>query len=76
MNMNRPSASAAVDDVRARLDELAEARLGLVQLALEAVALAHVADRAVGAGEPPGLVEPRDGDELGRDRRPVAGRAG
>ena len=50
---------AAVDDVRRRLDELAEARLRLLQLALEPVALAHVADRAVGADEPAVLVEPR-----------------
>ena len=50
-----------------RLDELAEARLGLLELALEAVPLAHVADRAVGPGERPVLVEACDRDELGRD---------
>ena len=48
-------------------DELAEAGLRLAQLALEAVAFAHVADGAVGAGEPAVLAEPGRGDELGRD---------
>ena len=71
MNRNRPSASAAVDDVGRRLDELAEAGLRLAELALEAVALAHVADRAVGAGEPSVLAEPGRGDELGRHRLAV-----
>ena len=66
----------AVDDVRRRLHELPEARLGLAQLAFEAVALAHVADRAVRARERAVLVEPGGGDELGRDRLAVRRRAG
>ena len=51
---------AAIDDVRRRLDQQAEARLRFAQLALEPVALAHVADRAVGP------------DEARRPRRAVA----
>ena len=45
-----------------------EALLRLAQLALQAVALAHVADAAVRPGEPAVLVAPGEGDELGRDR--------
>ena len=63
---------AAVDDVRRRLDQLPEARLGFLEVALEAIAVAHIADRAIGPDKPTGIVEQRGGDELGGDRRPVA----
>ena len=63
---------ASVDDVRRGLHELAEAGLGLAELALQAVALAHVADRPVRPRERPPLVEPGRGDELRRDGLAVA----
>ena len=70
--MNRPSGSIAKMmsgefSIRNR-----KRVLRLAQLALEAVALAHVADAAVGAGEPAGLVAGGERDELGRDRVAVA----
>ena len=57
-----------IDHVGCGLDELSEARLRLLELSFQAIALAHVADRAVRAGEGARVVEPRRGHELGRDR--------
>ena len=61
------------DEVGRRRGQRPIADLRIAQLALEPVALAHVADGAVRADERARLVEPGRGDELGRDRRAVAG---
>src|SRR4029077_7245900 len=53
-------------------DEEPEAVLRIPQLALEAVALAHVAHGSVGAGEAAALVAGGERDELRRDRVAVA----
>ena len=61
-----------IDHVGRVLDEEAVALLGRAQLALQAVAFAHVADRAVGARERAVRVERAEGSELGGDRVAVA----
>ena len=63
-------------DVGRVLDEEPVAALRVAQVALEPVPFAHVADRPVRPDERAGVVEPGGGDELGRDRLAVAGRAG
>ena len=59
------------DDVRRVVDEEPVALLGATQLVLQAIALAHVADRAVGPAELAGGIERGDRDELGGHGRAV-----
>src|SRR5436309_904412 len=54
------------DAVGRLLDQEPIALLGLAQLPLEAVPLAHVAHAAVRPGEPAAIVPRAEGDELGR----------
>ena len=60
------------DHVGRRRREVAVAILGRSQVALEPVALAHVADRPVRPGERARVVQAGERDELGGDRRTVA----
>ena len=67
-NVSVPVGVGHPDEVRRRRDEVAVALLGLAQLALEALALADVAGRAVDAGEPPVVVDACRGADLDRGR--------
>ena len=62
---------APVDDVRRRLDQLPEAGLGLVQLALEPLPLGDVAGHAVDRRQA-AVLEAADNVDLERDGRAVA----
>ena len=59
------------DEVRGVLDEVAIALLRLAQLAFQPLALADVADRALGA-DPAAVLEHAGRRDLGRERRAVA----
>ena len=70
-NVRRASATDRPDEVGGVLDEEAVALLRFAQLAFQALALADVADRALGA-DPATVLEDAGRRDLGRERGAVA----